>query len=410
MGAGKKAPKNRGTRPLRQQETCRRQTWLLAVPAFRANAQRGCRTTGDYLWFPPGVRPLHLSGSFSMPALRIAQLMASGPVTGGLEKHFVDLCGGLAAEHRVMAIADPTHATGLPTEVEFCPFNFSGSRRSPLTLLQIHRLLKAFDPDVIHAQANKAAEIVNTLRYFSGAKRVATVHNIKHHPRVFRKFDAVICVSSAIKEQLRLLGARVVLNGIARAEPPVADPHYFQQQLGLVTPRRICLAVGRLAKAKGFDHLIRAWRGVDAHLVIAGDGPERSELEALIKRLKLEQTVHLAGFRRDVRHLMASAAMVVISSDREGFPYVMVEALHLKKVIVSTRFPGASDLLPEAFLVPRGQEDELRQCVERTLESLEQSHAQYQTTWDYARTHLTVDHMVHQTSQVYSEVLRLAAA
>src|SRR5690606_8679996 len=129
-----------------------------------------------------------------------------------------------------------------------------------------------------------------------------------------------------------------------------------------------------------------------------------------IKRLKLEQSVHLAGFRQDVRHLMASAAMVVISSDREGFPYVMVEALHLKKVIVSTRFPGASDLLPEAFLVPRGEEDQLRQCIGRTLESLEQSHAQYQATWDYARTNLTVEHMVRQTSEVYSEVLRLAAA
>jgi glycosyltransferase involved in cell wall biosynthesis len=344
-----------------------------------------------------------------MASLRIAQLMASGPVVGGLEKHFVDLCGGLSADHQVLALADPMHAAALPSAVEFCPFDFSGSRRNPFTLLRIHRLLKSFRPDVIHAQANKAAGIVRAIRYFSNSKRVATVHNIKRNNRVFNSFDAVICVSSAVREQSGLQNAQVILNGIAPPAKLAVDPSYFQQQFGLTGRRKVCLAVGRLAKAKGFAGLIRAWRGIDAELVIAGEGAERAELESIIKQYNLHDTVHLAGFRSDVPRLMTNADLLVMSSEREGFPYVMVEALHFEKIIVSTRFPGASDLLPEQFLVPYGDEQQLRQRVQQTLAAPDHARSEYRATWKRAHSQLTIEQMVCRTMQVYSQVLRRAA-
>jgi glycosyltransferase involved in cell wall biosynthesis len=315
----------------------------------------------------------------------------------------------MSAEHQVLALADPMHAASLSSNVEFCPFDFSGSRRNPFTLLRIHRLLKSFRPDVIHAQANKAAGIVRAIRHFSSGKQVATVHNIKRSKRVFNSFDAVICVSSAVRDQLGMPSANVILNGIAPRPKPSIEPNYLREQLRLKTGRKVCLAVGRLAKAKGFPGLIRAWQGIDADLVIAGEGPERPVLESLIKELKLSQSVHLAGFRRDVPELMASADLLVISSEREGFPYAMVEALHLEKTIVSTQFPGVSDLLPEKFLVPFGNEEQLRTTVKSTLASLDQAAVAYRPTWDRARSQLTVERMVSQTVQVYSQVLRSAA-
>ncbi|MCC7086623.1 MAG: glycosyltransferase, partial [Pirellulales bacterium] len=332
-----------------------------------------------------------------MPSLRIAQLMASGPVVGGLEKHFVDLCAGLANEHEVLAIADPMHAAALPNTVEFCPFDFSGSRRNPLTLMRVHRLLRSFRPDVIHAQANKAAGMVATIRHFQPATRIATVHGFKSHNRVFSRFDAVICVSRAIKERVQLPQSLVIPNGIRPLQVPPCEAQFFASNFGLRSARPVAIAAGRLAPVKGYAGLIRAWRGIDADLVIAGEGPQRPELEGLIRQLGLEQAVHLVGFRSDVPTIMANADLVVISSEREGFPYAMVEALHLEKVIVSTRFPGADDHLPARFLVPYGEQQQLHAMIDDTLSQLDAARSAYLPVWERARAELTIDHMVQQT-------------
>jgi glycosyltransferase involved in cell wall biosynthesis len=344
-----------------------------------------------------------------MPSLRIAQLMASGPVLGGLEKHFVDLCAGLSAEHEVLAIADPVHARSLPSSVEFCPFDFSGSRRNPLTLMRVHRLLRSFRPDVIHAQANKAAGIVATIRHFQPSARIATVHGFKTSNRVFRRFDAVICVSRAVQDRVQVPQSLVIPNGIRTLPAPQRDTQFFTNNFGIQWARQVVLAAGRLAPVKGYAGLIRAWQGIDADLVIAGEGPQRAELEVLIREFGLTESVHLVGFRSDVPTLMASADLVVISSEREGFPYAMVEALHLNKVIVSTRFPGAEDHLPERFLAPFADERRLHTLIKNTLGRLEAARDDYAATWERARSELTIEHMVQRTTRVYQRVHSQAA-
>ncbi len=344
-----------------------------------------------------------------MPQLRIAQIMASGPVAGGVEKHFVDLCKGLAHEHQVWAIADPAHGKDFPGNVEFIPFDFSGSRRNPFNLLRLHKVLKGVCPHVVHAHANKAAQMVANLRLFQDSSRVATVHGFKTSNRVFRHFDSVICVSHAIREQVDLPQSVVILNGIDPPTAPVKETDFFRRECGFYKDRPVVLAAGRLAPVKGYAGLIRAWQGMNADLVIAGEGPERFTLESLIQKLNLRDTVHLAGFRRDVPKLMAHSDLVVISSQREGFPYAMVEALHMEKVIVSTRFAGAEGFLPAAFLVPCEDESALHQVIHHALHTPHESQRAYRHVWQWAKSELTVERMVASTHHVYSHLVTRAA-
>lgn len=402
-------PENRIRDGLRQQKTLGRCIDVLSVLA-RWQRAPGLPMCNDFLRVPDLlVLLLHMDRFASMPALRIAQLMASGPAMGGLEKHFIDLCTGLSAEHEVLAIADPAHAAALPSNVEFCPFDFSGSRRNPLTLLRAHRLLRSFRPHVIHAQANKAAGIVAALRYFQPAVQVATVHGFKTNNRVFRAFDTVICVSRAIQDRVQLPQSVVVVNGIHPLEIPPREPKFFENKFGFESNRPVVVSVGRLAPVKGFAGLIRSWQGIEANLVIAGEGPQRSDLEAQIQQLALTKSVHLVGFRSDVPMLMANADLVVISSEREGFPYAMIEALHLKKVLVSTSFPGAEDHLPKRFLVPYGDGERLHEVIKSTLRNFDQAITTYEPIWCQARTELTIERMVEQTVRVYRDTQSQAA-
>lgn len=344
-----------------------------------------------------------------MRSLRIAQVMASGPVYGGLEKHFVQLCNGLSLRHQVTALAHPAHGADLGREVDFQPIDLTFSRHSPLNFFRLHRALKSFRPDIIHAHANKAASMIAALSRFFDAKLVGTVHGFKSNNRSFKSFDTVIAVSPAIHQHIGIDHARVICNGIAVQEPPPRDPQYFVRQFDLTQERPVVVSVGRLAEVKGYAGLIKAWPGIEADLLIVGEGPERPRLEKLIEQLELRDRVHLTGYRDDVPAIMSHSDLVVISSEREGFPYVMVEALHLDKPIVATNFPGADALLPAPYVVPYGNPITLRQAIQTALADPQQAAVDYRSTWQDAKQRFTVDTMVAETEAAYRQLFVAAA-
>ena len=111
------------------------------------------------------------------------------------------------------------------------------------------------------------------------------------------------------------------------------------------------LAVGRLMPQKGFDILLHAYalarrHGLEQQLVIVGEGPQRKILEALIKELKLDDHVLLAGFQENPYVWMKNASLFVSSSRYEGFCRVLAEAQAVGTAVVSTDCPdGPAEVL-----------------------------------------------------------------
>jgi glycosyltransferase involved in cell wall biosynthesis len=337
--------------------------------------------------------------------MKICQVVASRG-TGGLERHFVDLCNQLARRHEVVAIAHPEFRGRLDAAVQFHALDLSGWRYNPAALFGLYRVLRRHRPQLVHAQANKAAAMVGLLRPFIRGGFVATVHNLKRDTGMFRPFDRVIAVSRRAAAQLDHAHVDVVYNGIDPPSLPAdTGTGYLQSALGrekLEPP--VVIAVGRLVPAKGFDILLRAWQALPATLVIAGDGPERSRLEGMIRDYGLGDRVILAGYRRDVPALMASADLMVIASRNEGFPYVLVEGLHVRRIIIATRVPGALDMLPDAFLVDYGSPEQLVAAVRRVLDDVEGARQAFMPVWALAARELTVTRMVERTEEVYAKV------
>lgn len=142
-------------------------------------------------------------------------------------------------------------------------------------------------------------------------------------------------------EELRALAAR---------GPPPAWP----------APGLRLLASGRLVGQKGFDLLLHALalargRGLDASLLILGEGPERPSLERLRGELGLEGTVGLPGHAENPYPALRHADLFVLSSRFEGFPLVLLEALGLGRAAVAAACPaGPAELLADGagVLVP----------------------------------------------------------
>ena len=110
---------------------------------------------------------------------------------------------------------------------------------------------------------------------------------------------------------------------------------------------RTVVSVGRLHPAKRFDNLIRAFSTIspsypEYKLVIYGEGGKRGELENLIEELALNDRVKLPGFRTDVNKAIKNASLYVLSSDYEGMPNTLIEAMAMGLPCVATDCDGGA--------------------------------------------------------------------
>lgn len=138
----------------------------------------------------------------------------------------------------------------------------------------------------------------------------------------------------------------------------------------------VVLAVGRLTAQKDFATLIRAFADVQrnrpARLMILGEGADRLELEALVRRLNLEPHVSLPGFVENPYAYMAYSAAFVLSSRWEGLPTVLIEALASGTRVIATDCPsGPREILADGqygSLVPSQNVRALAEAISAALE------------------------------------------
>ncbi len=137
------------------------------------------------------------------------------------------------------------------------------------------------------------------------------------------------------------------------------------------------LGVGRLSAQKNCPLLIRAVAKVrrqrPVRLLILGEGDDRAALEALVRDLDLTDCVGLPGFVDNPFAYMRHAQLFVLSSDWEGLPTVLIEALACGCPVVSTDCPsGPLEILDGGTygaLVPMRDEDSLADAILASLEN-----------------------------------------
>ena len=115
-----------------------------------------------------------------------------------------------------------------------------------------------------------------------------------------------------------------------------------------------------------------ASNGVEFELILAGDGPQRSELEALIARHGLGSRVHITGWisSAQVREQILASRALVSPSFAEGLPVVIMEAMALRRPVLATYVAGIPELVKpgeNGWLVPAGSVDGLAEVMQECL-------------------------------------------
>jgi N-acetylgalactosamine-N,N'-diacetylbacillosaminyl-diphospho-undecaprenol 4-alpha-N-acetylgalactosaminyltransferase len=133
------------------------------------------------------------------------------------------------------------------------------------------------------------------------------------------------------------------------------------------------ITVGRLDRGKNHRLLIRALKksGVDANLLLIGEGPLEEELRKFAKELGLEDRVHFLGKMNNPFCYLARSDAFVFGSTNEGFPNVLVEALACSLPVISTDCPwGPREILGKEYgiLVSNGDVEGMAEAMRRIYE------------------------------------------
>lgn len=237
--------------------------------------------------------------------------------------------------------------------------------RTASSIAQLRHLVRALDPDVTLSFLTRA----NIASAFAAAgrgkpwiisERINTTAHLGHGlrglltgalvRRTYRRASRIICVSGGVAqaltdhfgvapEQIDVIANPVDVGGIRAAAS--ASPE-------LVIERPYVLALGRLVPAKNHALLLEAFArsAFTGRLVIAGEGPERARLADLAAQLGIGDRLILPGFLAYPYPVLSRAEIFALSSNAEGFPNALVEALALGVPVVATNCrDGPADIL-----------------------------------------------------------------
>lgn len=165
--------------------------------------------------------------------------------------------------------------------------------------------------------------------------------------------DGLIAVSTSLTRAMEALGApngktRVLRNGVDTAMFRPLDRNEVRHRLSLTRPTLV--SVGLLIDRKGHHRTIEAMRALpDMELLIAGEGPERGRLEALIDRLGLRDRVRLLGAQPhdQLAALYSAADATVLASSREGWANVLLESMACGTPVVASNIWGNPEVVAE---------------------------------------------------------------
>ena len=253
---------------------------------------------------------------------------------------------------------------------------------NPVKIFRLLRLLRRTRPDVVLLNASHELKFVGLLAKMAGTPHIVFRRGLSFPPKAnlvnrwyFRHVvSGFLTDSHETFERFRASFPPVatyphlaIHNGIPMEKWPLADVPKEAFLIGLSA---------RLSPEKGVDRALEIMellhrQGHPARLHVLGEGPQRPELEAMIRQKELESSVFLLGFIEDVQKELSKCQVFLFTSWGEGTSISVIEAMALGLPCVAYEAPSMGELIIDGktgFLIKAGNKEKM---AERILELLE---------------------------------------
>lgn len=367
--------------------------------------------------------------------MKIVQVIGGGE-KGGSRSHMVTLCRELGRKGhavRLVCFLDDAVAASVRGSAPVTVFPM----RHVLDLGVIRRLrryLKREKPELVHTHGVRANFIGRLAAGDTAVPVVTTVHSSIYHDYaqsrkrlLYHRIEKwtrayttrFIAVSRSLKRELEgdgIPGHRVsvVYNGLPETFAAAGKPAPFlRRELGLPDGVPLLMTVGRMEAVKNQRMLLQVFallkqHDIPFHGVLVGDGPLRPELAAAAADLGLRERVTFLGFRRDVFDLLSEADLFLLTSNMEGLPVTLLEAMAARTPVVVTGtggMPEVVELAANGYTVPAGDAAQFAARVRDMLARRDLRAQLAENGYRAWRRHFSVENFSARTLGVYRQVL-----
>jgi len=303
---------------------------------------------------------------------------------------------------------------------------------SLLALLYWMRFFRELKPDIVHF--NDPCLVGSVAAYLAGVPHRVMMH---HTPEMHRKFNLTgrLFEFLAFRSYTRIIFsnklsvANSMKNDGIPAEKCFVIPFglnldWFapideraiaitRHSLNLRNSDIVILCPARLSRQKRHDLLIEAAQQVtkqvdNAIVLLAGEGELREDIAHLIESTGLSNRVRMLGHREDIRAIITASDLVVLSSDFEGFPYVLMEAAARGTPAVSTDVGGVRHSIKDGetgLIVPSGKPAQLATALLSLVIDTKKRQQFAIAARRHAEQTFTKEKMVENTAQFYRSLL-----
>ncbi len=276
-------------------------------------------------------------------------------------------------------------------EADVVCFEAPDNARILLAARRVAKHLRRWDADVVHAHLPVAGVVARIAGKMAGVPVIYTEHSLmeQYHPLTRRLNLAtwgwqaqVVAVSADVEESIRRhagdrVPVQIVLNGVnvRSYDPSWHDGSEVRAQRGILPDAPLVGTIAVFRTPKQLPQWLRVARRVadavpEAHFLLVGDGPLRAEVEAAVRDLALGEVVHLTGLQEETRPYFAAMDAYLMTSQFEGLPIALLEAMAMTVPPVVTAVGGIPELVTtgaNGFARPYGDVEALADDLIRLL-------------------------------------------
>lgn len=263
-----------------------------------------------------------------------------------------------------------------------------GADLNPFTIKELASFFRENKIEIIISERNKDIRLAGLAGKLNGKKLhiirtgLASIKNNFRYRLLYPKlYDGIIIPTEAIKKiyqsyhWISTSSMEVIPNGIYPVALPVMKAGEIKSRLGLPTGKQIIGIFGKLIPKKQHTIFLEIAANVlknhpDVIFLIVGDGPERQRLQDYAFKLGILDDVYMVGFQEDLFPIYSICDMVVLTSQEEGIPQVIMEAMLMKRLVIAFDVGGISELISNeknGILVPPNDIYLMTQRVEQFL-------------------------------------------
>ncbi|KNH04852.1 Glycosyltransferase [Candidatus Burkholderia brachyanthoides] len=289
------------------------------------------------------------------------------------------------------------------------------------SMMRVKALLQRRKFDVLNTHSGHDSLVAGTAGRLAGTPLIVRTRHLALPISSLATYTwiphRVIAVSHYVRRYLISAGVHeqrvhTIYDGIPR--PERLSSSTLRAELAIGPEATVACMVAIMRDEKGHEDLIAAVQPLfeshpHLHVVMAGDGPAFERIKDIVHSLRLEQRIHLLGFRTDVPNIFRGSDMFVLPTHQEALGQAFIEAMAAGLPVIGTRVDGVPELIQDeidGLLVPARDPKALRAAIERLADDKDLRQRLSEESLRITERGFTIGDMAYETSLFYRRALR----